>query len=128
MSDPEPNGNTDTIEPAKEEKHPENLQPPEVKEPTSGNMSLVAEIQIKTEEDFSSKVQTKEESDTEAARPERRCVNGGKLEMTVVICGDGDEGASSRGTEGFSCVSENLCEVPLTPTVQEMNNSVSCYC
>lgn len=131
LTDPELNGNTEPIQLAQEgeEKHLENLQPPKVKD-----IALVPEIQTKTEEDLSPREQTnslhafiakqQEESDADAAHPQRCSVNGtadeSKLEVTDGN-GGGKEGASSAATQS----AELNCEASLAPTAQEMSNSVS---
>ncbi|KAM4750406.1 uncharacterized protein FYW61_002355 [Anableps anableps] len=142
LTDPELSGSTEPTQPAKEgeEKHLENLQPPEVKEATPSKMTQTPETQTRTGEDLSPKEQTnslntscakqQEESDADAAPPQTLCVDGtsdeSKLEVTDVICDDGaEEGASSAATRSadLNCGSENVCEASLAPTVQEMNYS-----
>ncbi|XP_032419730.1 uncharacterized protein LOC116720531 [Xiphophorus hellerii] len=129
LTDPELNGNTEPIQLAQEgeEKHLENLQPPKVKD-----VALVPEIQTKSEEDLSPREQTnslhsfiakqQEESDADAAHPQRCSVNGtadeSKLEVTDGN-GGGEEGASSAATQS----AELNCEASLAPTAQEMSNS-----
>ncbi|XP_007570266.1 uncharacterized protein LOC103150533 isoform X1 [Poecilia formosa] len=133
LTDPEQNGNTEPIQLAQEgeEKHLENLQPPEVKDHAAGNATLMPEIQTKTEEDLSPREQAnslhaftakqQEESDADAAQPQTCGVNGttdeSKPEATDGNGGEG--GASSAATQS----AELNCEASLAPAAQEMSNS-----
>ncbi|XP_043970261.1 uncharacterized protein si:ch211-286b5.2 isoform X1 [Gambusia affinis] len=127
LTDPELNGNTESIQLAQEGegKHLENPQPPKVKD-----AALAPEIQTKTEEDLSPREQKnslhafiakqQEESDADAARPQTCSANGttdeSKLEVTD---SGGEEGASSAATQS----AESNCEASLAPTAQQMSNS-----
>ncbi|XP_015258882.1 PREDICTED: uncharacterized protein LOC107103624 [Cyprinodon variegatus] len=116
------NGNTELIQPAKEEekKHLENLLATEAQVP---------EIQIKMGEDFSQKVEINtlgakqpEESDAEAAGPHMCCSSGTTDERNIETTEQSSSSADSLSKE-LNSGSKKLCVTSLTSSVPERSYS-----